>query len=483
MFRTIATAACLLACWISFAAAQQSPADTVDAHFQAILAEDFVGADSYFSAAFLRAFKPDVQRLNEYYQARAEQLSRGYEILSTVSLADDDHQTAAVVVDFASLYPDAPESATERLYYYLIYEKAAAGAPGADREGWAWRIDIFDAFEYATLADARRRHYLYTNEAWPEDESRELKSRQGLFRIQVALEMFYRDQGQYPLRLLGDENRRDELIGSNTLADRYPPCGFADRPMRSVNLDERSSGDFTYLSVDTDGDERRDGYWLLLHGKVPGNFVYEDLDIVYLLDPAGAGQLKLAVDFAQYWQEQMGQTLELADQFVAAAASEPLPSIAEADLPPAMIGMRPTEVTPIEPVLPMREASNAGSPPTVAEAAAPESPEAVGLTSTEGSAALASAVTGEAAAAAELAAGEPSVPALPSTQEQAGRQPWVGQRAYQLTEMLMADAQALSPTPAAVTPETPAADEPVAEESPLELPQPVTQLKVFHYGF
>ena len=47
---------------------------------------------------------------------------------------------------------------------------------------------------------------------WPDEESKELKSRQGLFRIQWALESYFYDKLQYPERLFGGTHNRDPLV-------------------------------------------------------------------------------------------------------------------------------------------------------------------------------------------------------------------------------------------------------------------------------
>ncbi|MCH7471822.1 hypothetical protein IIA79_02590 [bacterium] len=300
----------LLAC-ATAAVAQDSPAGVVEAHFAAIAAENYVGADAYFSAAFLRAFKADVSRLNEYYRTRREQISLGYQFLEPRTLDDEGKDTASVVVEFGDPRTDAIVTVTERMYYYLVRERAPPSSPGAGRDGYAWRIDIFDALAFESLADARRRPYLYTREAWPEDSGRELKSRQGLFRLQWALDAYFRDRGQYPFRLLGGKDRRDELISGGYLTGAYPPCGFADRPMRAVEFAERSSGDLSYYSVDADGDGRRESYWLLLHGKVKEHYYFERKDTVYILSAEVGSQAELAEGFARYWFSRMGKELEI----------------------------------------------------------------------------------------------------------------------------------------------------------------------------
>ena len=60
--------------------ADEGPAAAVTAHFAAIEAQDYTAADKWFSVAFLKAFKPDVAKLNEYYLARTAQLARGYDV-------------------------------------------------------------------------------------------------------------------------------------------------------------------------------------------------------------------------------------------------------------------------------------------------------------------------------------------------------------------------------------------------------------------
>lgn len=313
----ILCSALILACAQPVLAQQQQPegaAQAVTQHFEALLAEDYRLADEYFTAAFRRAFKGDVARVNQYYLARFEQAGRGYDIVEVQPLGDPELETAIAVVEFAPPDPDMPVTSTERIYYYLVREEVESGAPGRASDGRAWRIDIFDSFRFDSLADARRRPYLYTREAWPEDEGRELKSRQGLFRIQWALDAFYFDNRHYPLRLLGSDNRRDELIAGDYLAGAYPLCGFDDRPMRSVEFMEKSSGDFTYIGIDDNGDGESEGYWLLLHGKVPSHFYFIGRDTVYILSSEGrGGQRAMAEAFAEYWRLSDGRELALTE--------------------------------------------------------------------------------------------------------------------------------------------------------------------------
>jgi len=308
--------AVLLCGW---ARADEGPQAAVESHFAAITAEDYTAADRWLSRAFIRAFKADVVKLNAYYTARRAQLARGYTIMDSHALSDPGRETAAVVVEFGDPHPEAVVNITERMYYYLIREKAAADAPGVDSRGLAWRIDIFDALGFDTLADARRNHYLGTREAWDEDMGRELRSRQGLFRIQWALTQYAGGHGQYPLRLLGEENRRDELITAGYLTGAYPLSGYSGKAMRSVGVTDSAAGDFTYLSIDANGDGQPEGYWLLLHGKDPSKSYFRGLDIVYVLGSSGSlGQNELAQEFAAFWQATAGAQLELT------GASEPL---------------------------------------------------------------------------------------------------------------------------------------------------------------
>jgi hypothetical protein len=340
----------------------------VEAHFAAILAEDYTAADKWFSAAFLHAFKPDVQQLNQYYLMRLDQLKRGYTVVGSRALPDPGRETAEVVVDFADEFPEAPVRVTERMHYYLIREKAI-GAPGEESDGWAWRIDIFDALGYDSLADARRRHYLYTKEAWREDASRELKSRQGLFRIQYALEQYASHNGQYPERLRGGDDRRDALLGAGLLTGAYPPAGYDNRAMLPVEFDERSSGDFSYYAADAEGDGYRESYWLLLHGKDPQRGYFTGRDTVYILAPySGKSQLELAQDFAAFWQARTGKPLEvtgaaesLAPLTSAASEAEPVGEAQGEPAAPAASEQPGTEasVLPAEAAQPPAEAAPA----------------------------------------------------------------------------------------------------------------------------
>ena len=293
------------------ALAQSGAEQVVRAHFDAILAEDYKLADTYFSREFRSAFKGDIARMQAYYRTRMDQLKRGYEIIDAVTLDDGDRETMRLTVDFGDPRPDDDIEITERIFYYMIRQNSTDGDASA---GKAWRIDIFDALSYESLADARRRPYLYTGEEWDEFASRELIARQGLFRIQMALESFHHDNQNYPFRLLGDYSRRDELISANKLGPKYPQCGFADRPMRSVQFEEKSSGDFSYYGYDTDGDGSNEGYWLLLHGRDESGFYFEGRDTIYILSNAvGMSQLDQALGFAQYWQSRAGTAPVLTD--------------------------------------------------------------------------------------------------------------------------------------------------------------------------
>lgn len=301
----------LLLVAVAPALAQVSPTDAVVQHFEAVEAEEYTRADSYFSAAFKRAFKGDVPTLNQYYTTRRAQLWRGYEIMGSQALDDEDHTTAMVIVEFMPP-EDSPIHVTERLYYYLILERQSTVGPDTDSYGQAWRIDIFGAFQFDTLGEARRRPYLYTRESWPDPEGKELISRQGLFRLQWSLESFFFDNLDYPLRLLGSNNRRDELIGGGYLTGAYPRSGFNDRAMEVVHFGQKSSGDFSYISFDSTGDGELDGYWLLLHGKVKGNYYFEGRDTVYILgNVAASGQFEIAEIFSHFWKNQEGEELKL----------------------------------------------------------------------------------------------------------------------------------------------------------------------------
>ncbi len=292
-------------------AAQAAAEDAVLAHFEAILAEQYVQADQYFSREFRAAFKGDVDRINAYYRTRAAQLARGYSISAISELDDGDRETMRVTVDFSDADPQDGVDITERFFYYLVRQNST------DRDavdGKAWRIDIFDALRFDSLADARRRPYLYTGQEWDEFASSELIARQGLFRIQMALESFHMENSGYPFRLLGDDSRRDELISSNKLGATYPQCGFNDRPMRSVQFEEKSSGDFTYYSVDADSDGVNEGYWLILHGRDEGGFYFEGRDTIYILsDAVGLTQREQADGFSAFWQARTGTAPQLTD--------------------------------------------------------------------------------------------------------------------------------------------------------------------------
>jgi len=328
----------LIACLLlgGLAWADEGPAAAVTAHFEAIQAKDYISADKWFSAAFLKAFKPDVAKLNEYYLARTAQLERSYKIIETAALSDPGHETAIVTVDFGDVYADAPLVVTERMYYYLVKEKALGG-PGGDAQGLAWRIDIFDALRFDTLADARRRAYLNTGEAWIDQYTREMRSRQGVFRIQWALEQYYEDHGQYPDKLIGENNKRDTLIAGGQLKGEYPRNGFTDKAMKSAKVKSLSNGDFSYVGLDANRDGRPDGYWLLMHIKNPSGYYYRGLDITYILSSrAAVSQAELAQAFADYWKRSTGETLQATGN---AESLEIQGGIVPPALPPPAAGM------------------------------------------------------------------------------------------------------------------------------------------------
>lgn len=287
-------------------AADAMPQEVVEAHFKAILAEDFKGADEYFTRAFRDAFGKELTRLNEYYIVRGMQLKGGYTFKEAVELGDTGKSTAVVVVEFGDPSEINPVLITERMYYYLSREKAKGF--GVGRDGQAWRIDIFDALRYDTLAAARRRPYLYTQQAWPEDAGRELRSRQGLFRLQLALTAYRDEHGSYPLQLAGGQDNSDPLLAGPYI-DAYPLNGFGERPMQHAVLDQRSPGDFAYYPVDAEGDGAAENYWLLLHGADSGGFYFLEHDIVHILSSLDGTQQELAYNFAGWWQARGGATV------------------------------------------------------------------------------------------------------------------------------------------------------------------------------
>jgi hypothetical protein len=355
------------------ALAQDGPDAAVRAHFAAIQAEDYTTADRWFSAAFLKAFKADVEKLNLYYLTRRSQLDRGYKIVETHPLADEGKETAVCIVEFNDPVTTATVQVSERIYYYLVREKAPANAPGVDRRSLAWRIDIFDALGYDTLADARRRSYLYTKEAWPDDTTRELKSRQGLFRIQWALEKYAAAHEKYPAKLLGGDNRRDELIAGKFLTGNYPPSGYENKAMVAVDFGTKSSGNFSYYPIDNDHDGVSEGYWLLLHGRDKQRFYYGGKDTVYVLSSEpGLGQLELAQGFASFWQGYKGGTLTITQ------APEPLEPVASLVATPEQARLEQPAQPEAAPAEEQAPAQPAEAPAQSAVEEAPDLPAQIG---------------------------------------------------------------------------------------------------------
>jgi hypothetical protein len=343
--------AILAACALLAAPAQAaSPEDTVRAHFERISAEDYAGAEQYFTADYLHAFKGDVAAMDTYFLRRKQQLAPGYQILSVKPLSDPGKQTACVTLDFADPDQGAMVTVTERMHYYLIREKVQPGAPLRDADGLAWRIDIYDALSFDSLADARRLPYLYTHEAWPDDEGREIKSRQGAYRIQLALEQYHDATGKYPTRLYGDDPHRDDLLNPKYLGDAYPPNGFTGKPMVAVDLGDKSSGDFSYYSLDGDHDGKADGYFLVLHGKVKDSYIFDGLDAIMLLGANyNVDQGALAQVFAEWWQAKTGKPLRpgpgLGPDWGAGGASPDTPAAAPQPAPASASPPQPQAAT------------------------------------------------------------------------------------------------------------------------------------------
>jgi hypothetical protein len=323
----------LLALSATSAQAQVTAAQIVDQHFKAVAAEDYTSANALFTDAFLRAFNSDANGLREYYTVRRQQVKPGWTILETKTLADEGRETAMVVVDFSDPRADSPLQVTERMYYYLLRVPVKGKAFGAASDGKAWRIDIFDALRYDTLAEARRRPYLYTKEAWPEDLGRELRSRQGLFRIQWALTSYYTEHGSYPASLQGGDDKNEPLIASGGLPGAYPISGFSEQPMRAVEFNANSPGDFSYYGIDADGDGQNEGYWLLLHGALSERGYFEGYETIYIASgDAIQDQPQLAAAFAAWWQQRHGEQLRVTGATAARVASFSLirPRIEEA---------------------------------------------------------------------------------------------------------------------------------------------------------
>jgi hypothetical protein len=304
------------------ASADTGPADVVNAHFKAISEEDYDGANTYFTEAFMRSFNSTTGGLRDYYTARRQQVKPGWKIVETAALSDEGKETAVVVVDFGDPRKESPVVITERMYYYLMRVPVKGKAFGAAADGKAWRIDIFDALRFATLAEARRRPYLYTKDAWPEDQGRELRSRQGLFRIQWALTQYFTEHGEYPQALQGGTDKNEPLIAGGFLRDAYPDNGFTGSPIKVAAFDVQSPGDFAYYPVNADGDDKVEGYWLLLHGAVSERNFFTGFDAIYIASgDASQDQTLLANAFAAWWQKRGGAQLQVTGATAARVAS------------------------------------------------------------------------------------------------------------------------------------------------------------------
>jgi hypothetical protein len=309
------------------------PADIVNAHFKAIAEEDYAGANTYFTDAFLRAFNSDSNGLREYYTARHQQVVPGWKVVESNALADEGHEAAMVVVDFLDPRKESPVQITERMYYYLLRVPVKGKTYGAAADGKAWRIDIFDALRFSTLAEARRRPYLYTKEAWPEDEGRELRSRQGVFRIQWALTQYFSEHGDYPAALQGGADRNEPLISGGYLQGAYPENGFTSKPALFSEFNTNSPGDFAYYALDANGDGKHEGYWLLLHGALSERNYFSGHDAIYIASgDASQDQTQLANAFAAWWVKRGGEQLQVTGATAARVASFSLirPRIEEA---------------------------------------------------------------------------------------------------------------------------------------------------------
>ncbi|MDQ3022891.1 MAG: hypothetical protein M3R04_00695 [bacterium] len=330
---TIALLVALIALATATHAADATAAQVVGQHFKAIAAEDYTSANALFTEQFLRAFNSDNMGLREYYTTRRQQVRPGWQVLSTTPLVDEGRETAVVTVDFNDQHTDAPLQVTERMYYYLLRVPVKGKAFGAAADGKAWRIDIFDALRFDTLAEARRRPYLYTKEAWPEDAGRELRSRQGLFRIQWALTSHFTEHGAYPATVQGGDDKNEPLIAGGYLPGAYPLSGFSGQPMRAVEFNANSPGDFSYYALDANGDGSFDGYWLLLHGALSERGYFAGYEVIYIASgSASQEQSALAAAFAAYWQQRGGEQLQLTGATSARVASFSLirPRIEEA---------------------------------------------------------------------------------------------------------------------------------------------------------
>src|SRR5688500_5975427 len=96
--RIAIVALCALVCAAQHTAqaADAGAADIVNAHFKAIAAEDYAGANTYFTEAFLRAFNSDGNGLREYYTFRHQQVQPGWKILEATPLADEGRESMLV---------------------------------------------------------------------------------------------------------------------------------------------------------------------------------------------------------------------------------------------------------------------------------------------------------------------------------------------------------------------------------------------------
>ena len=113
----------------------------------------------------------------------------------------------------------------------------------------------------------------------------------------------------------------------------YPQNGFTSRPVQAAEFNAKSPGDFAYYALDSDGDGKAEGYWLLLHGAISERNYFTGQDAIYIASgDASQDQTQLANAFAAWWARRSGEQLQVTGATAARVASFSLirPRIEEA---------------------------------------------------------------------------------------------------------------------------------------------------------